>query len=80
MEETSLKITGANKSFLNKISNTISKILMPTKLGLNGMVINVKRNSMLKAFDHFCIAEDNKEELEKKYDETYEIYLESLDK
>lgn len=80
MEETSLKITGANKSFINKISNTISKILMPTKLGLNGMVISVRRNSMIKAFEHFCVAEDNKEELEKKYDETYEIYLEALDK
>ena len=28
MEDTSLKITGANKSFLNKLTNTISKILI----------------------------------------------------
>ena len=39
MEETSLRITGANKSFLNKISKTISKILIPTKIGINGMLI-----------------------------------------
>ncbi len=80
MEETSLKITGANKSFLNKLSSTLSKILIPTKLGINGMLITVKRNSMIKAFEHFCIAEEDKEEYEKRYDETYETYLEALDK
>ena len=47
MEDTSLKITGANKSFLNKLTNTISKILIPTKVGINGMLITVKRNSMI---------------------------------
>ena len=80
MEETSLKITGANKSFINKITNTISKILIPTKVGINGMLISVKRNSMLKAFDHYMSAEEEKEEYEKKYDESYEAYLEALDK
>ena len=78
MEETSLKITGANKSFLNKISNTFSKIWLPTKLSINGMLINIKRNSMIKALENF-IEEDN-DESEKKYDQAYEIYLETLDK
>ena len=55
MEETSLRITGANKSFINKISNTISKILIPTKIGINGMLITVKRNSMIKAIE--CIGQ-----------------------
>ena len=80
MEETSLRITGANKSFLNKITNTISKMLIPTKVGINGMLITVKRNSMIKAFERFNTEEENKELFEKKYDETYEAYLESLDK
>lgn len=80
MEETSLKITGANKSFLNKITNTISKILIPTKLGINGMLITVKRNSMIKAFEHYKLEENDKENYEKKYDEAYETYLEALDK
>ena len=79
MEETSLRITGANKSFINKISNTISKILIPTKIGINGMLITVKRNSMIKAFEHFNLVED-KESYEKKYEEAYIAYLESLDK
>ena len=80
MEDTSLKITGANKSFLNKITSTISKILIPTKLGINGMLINVKRNSMIKAFEHYNLENEDKEENEKKYDESYEAYLEALDK
>ena len=80
MEETSLKITGANKSFINKITNTFSKIWLPTKLSINGMFINIKRNAMLKAFERFMQEEFDKESLEKKYDETYEIYLETLDK
>ena len=79
MEETSLRITGANKSFLNKISKTISKILIPTKIGINGMLISVKRNSMLKVFEHFNLAEE-KENYEKKYEEAYIAYLEALDK
>ena len=79
MEETSLRITGANKSFINKISNTISKILIPTKIGINGMLITVKRNSMIKAFEHFNSVEE-KEIYEKKYEETYIAYLEALDK
>lgn len=79
MEETSLRITGANKSFINKISNTISKILIPTKIGINGMFISVKRNSMIKAFEHFNSVEE-KEIYEKKYEETYIAYLEALDK
>lgn len=80
MEETSLKITGANKSFINKITNTLSKILTPTKVSINGMLISVKRNSMIKAFEHYNVEEEDKETYEKKYDETYEAYLEALDK
>lgn len=80
MEETSLKITGANKSFINKITNTLSKIFIPTKVGINGMLINVKRNSMIKAYMRYTLEEDNKQEYEKKYDEAYEAYLEALDK
>lgn len=80
MEETSLKITGANKSFINKLTNTISKILIPTKVGINGMLISVKRNSMIKVFTKYLEETEDKEEYEKKYDEAYEAYLEALDK
>lgn len=80
MEETSLKITGANKSFINKLTNTISKFLIPTKVSINGMLISVKRNSMIKAFERYTAETEEKEEYEKKYEEAYEAYLEALDK
>jgi len=79
MEERSLRITGTDKTFFNKITNTLTKILIPTKIGLNGMLI--KRNSLLKAFENFTQEESyNEDELEKKYDAAYEAYLDSLDK
>ena len=80
MADVSLKITGANKTFLHKITNTISKILIPTKIGINGMLITVKRNNLIKAFEHYNDENEKKEEYEKKYNESYELYLETLDK
>lgn len=83
MEEKSLKITGANKTFLNRLSNTISKILIPTKVGINGMLISAKRNNLLKVFEKYTSEEleaDEKDIYEKKYEEAYTAYLEALDK
>ena len=82
MEERSLRITGTDKTFFNKITNTLTKILIPTKIGINGMLISIKRNNLLKAFEHYNSEEKNydREETEKKYDSAYEAYLESLDK
>lgn len=81
MEERSLRITGADKTFFNKITNTLTKILTPTKIGINGMLISIKRNSMLKAFENYNSNEEyDKEEIEKKYDVAYEAYLGALDK
>ena len=82
MEEKSLRITGTNKTFINKITNTLTKILIPTKIGINGMLISIKRNNLLKAFENYKLDNENynKDELEKKYDSAYEAYLDSLDK
>lgn len=82
MEEKSLRITGANTTFFNKITKTITKMLIPTKIGINGMLISMKRNSLIKAYENYIEdTEDyNKEEVEKKYDEAYTVYLETLDK
>ena len=82
MEERSLKISGADKTFFNKLTNTLTKILIPTKIGINGMLISMKRNNVIKAYENFTAENENydKEELEKKYDTAYEAYLESLDK
>ena len=82
MEERSLRITGADRTFFNKITNTLTKILIPTKIGINGMLIAIKRNSVLKAYENYKEENENynQEELEKKYNITYENYLDSLDK
>ena len=82
MEEKSLRITGANTTFFNKITKTLTKMLIPTRIGINGMLISIKRNNLLKAYENYSKETENynKEELEKKYDEAYTLYLETLDK
>lgn len=82
MEERSLRITGTNTTFFNKITKTLTKMLIPTKIGINGMLITIKRNSLIKAYENYMKDTENydKEELEKKYDEAYTVYLEALDK
>ena len=82
MEERSLRITGANTTFFNKITNTLTKLLIPTKIGINSMRITIKRNSLLKAYENYKKDTENfdTDELEKKYDEAYTSYLETLDK
>ena len=82
MEERSLRITGTNTTFFNKITKTLTKMLIPTRIGINGMLISMKRNSLLKAYENYAKETENydTDELEKKYDEAYTVYLESLDK
>ena len=82
MEEKSLRITGTDKTFFNKITKTLTKMLIPTKIGINGMLISIKRNSLLKAFEAYENSDENYEqkEAEQKYDAAYESYLEALDK
>ena len=79
MEERSLRISGANGTFFNRLSNTLTKIINPTKEGINSMLIAMKRNNVLKAYEEYTKSEDE-EIAEKKYEETYAAYLETLDK
>ena len=64
MEEKSLRIYSADKTFFSKITTTITKLLVPTKVGINGMLISVKRNTMLKAYETYI--ESNSLEDEKR--------------
>ena len=84
MEERSLRIY-ADKTFFTKLTNTLTKMLIPTKIGINSVIISVKRNNVLKNYETFSQAskqsdETKKETLEKKYEETYSLYLEAIDK
>ena len=82
MEERSLRITGADTGFFNKLTKTLTRMLIPTKIGMNGMVITMKRNAMLKTYEAFSKENEdyNNDELEKKFDTAYTVYLEALDK
>ena len=82
MEERSIRIYNSEKTFFSKITSTISRLLIPTKIGLNGMIISLKRNNVLKAYENVKSTDDQakKEELNKKLDDCYALYLESIDK
>lgn len=82
MEERSLRITGTDKNFFGRISTKLSAMLIPTKVGINSMLISMKRTSVMKAFENY--SKENKdydsEEQEKKFENSYTAYLEALDK
>ena len=82
MEEKSLRITGTDKTFFNKITKTLTKMLIPTRIGINGMLISIKRNNLLKVFENYQNSNENynEKEAEKKYETAYQGYLEALDK
>lgn len=85
MEERSLKVYSSEKTFFSRITNTLTKLLIPTRVGLNGMMISMKRNNVLKAYENSLNIEkiedaDKKEQISKKLDDTYALYLESIDK
>ena len=85
MEQKSLRVLDTNKTFFTKITSTITKMLIPTKVGINSIMISMKRNNLLKAYSNYDLAvEQNdierKEALLKKYEDTYSLYLEAIDK
>lgn len=84
MAEKGLRLAKTDGAFFSKITTTITKLLIPTKVGFNGMLISMKRNNVIKAYNEYINhnekSKDTKESLEKKYENTVVLYLESLDK
>ena len=85
MEQKSLRVLDTNKTFFSKITNTITKMMIPTKVSINSMMISMKRNNLIKAYSNYTMAvEENdiekKEVLLKKYEDIYSLYLEAIDK
>ena len=70
MEGKSLRIYSSEKTFFSKLTNTITKMLIPTKVGINGILITMKRNSVLKNYANYIqgkqLEEEKKKNLEKK--------------
>ena len=85
MEQKSLRVLDTNKTFFTKITSTITKMLIPTKVGINSIMISMKRNNLLKAYSNYILALEQddierKETLLKKYEDLYSLYLEAIDK
>lgn len=85
VEERSLKVLSNDTTFFNKVSRTLTKLLTPTKIGINGMMINIKRSSTIKSYEQFKNAElvndlSKKEQYQNRYEESYTLYLEAIDK
>ena len=82
MEEKSLRVY-TDKKFFFFITNTITKLLINTRIGINGMLISIKRNNVLKAYENYTEGQEEalkQNELEKKYEDCFSLYLESIDK
>ncbi len=85
MQERSLKLYNTDKTFFVKISNKLTQLLMPTKFGINNIMIQIKRNNLLKAYNSYKEAINEKNTVKEKsatqkYEETYALYLEAIDK
>lgn len=79
-EEKSLKVYDTRRTFFSKIGSTLGKILTPTKLGFNNLLVSMKRSSMIKNYKNMINAKQSKEEVnEKKFEESYSLYLDSID-
>lgn len=84
MAEKGLRLAKTDGAFFSKITTTITKLLIPTKIGINGMLISMKRNNVIKAYYEYINYnqknKESKEAVEKKYENTVVLYLEALDK
>ena len=85
MEQRSLRVLDTNKTFFSKWTSTKTKMLIPTKVSIKGMLISIKRNNLIKAYSNYEVAVkeddiDKKDSLFKKYEEAYSLYLEAIDK
>jgi len=84
MAEKGLRLAKTDGAFFSKITTTITKLLIPTKIGINGMLISMKRSNVVKTYheyvNHNEKSKESKANLEKKYENAVVLYLEALDK
>lgn len=79
-QEKSLRIYDTKKTFFFRIESTFSKLLIPTKNNFNNFLLNMKRTALIKNYKNIAKASDSKkEECEKKFEDSYALYLESID-
>lgn len=82
MEQKSLKVLDTNKTFFSKITTSITKLLIPTKVSFNNIMITIKRNAVIKNYLNYKVEtnDEKKETLMQKYEDSYVLYLEAIDK
>lgn len=85
MAEKRLKLVTVNTNFFGRVASTIRNVLVPTKIGVNTFIINMKRNSYIKAYKVLERAkegynQDRRAQAEEEFKEAYNEYLEAIDK
>jgi len=79
--EKSLRIYDTKKTFFSKLTVTFTKLLTPTKTGINNLLIGMKRSNVIKSFmqTENCKDEEKNKLYEKRFEDSYTLYLESVD-
>ncbi|MDO5557574.1 MAG: hypothetical protein Q4G05_04980 [Clostridia bacterium] len=84
MQEKQLRLYSTEKTFFSRITKSITRLLLPGKVGINSFVISLKRNNLLRSYENYIksLGDENldKEELKKKHEDMYVLYLEAIDK
>lgn len=79
--EKSLRVYDTKKTFFSKLSSTFTKLLTPTKTGINNLLISIKRTAVLKSYSQAneCKDDNKKESLNQKFEEAYSLYMDAID-
>ena len=80
VRENSLRIYDTKRTFFSKIGSTFSKIFEPTREGINNLIINSKRNNVLKGFKA-CqnVKEQKKAIADRNFEMYYSLYMDAID-
>lgn len=76
-----LRVVNLEKTFFTKITDSITKIFLPTQLSFNAIMISVKRNNCIKAHKEYIEDTSSRKDIVfNKYENLYALYLEAVDK
>lgn len=78
-EEKSLRVYDTKKTFFAKLGSTFSKLFTPTKAGINSILVSMKRSAAVKNYKNINNSKSNVENIERKFEESYSLYLEAID-
>ena len=80
VRENSLRIYDTKRTFFSKIGSTFSKIFEPTREGINNLIINSKRNNVLKGFKACQNVKDQKKaSADRNFEMYYSLYMDAID-